>query len=100
MDPLGSPLPQLTNSSHSDYASFSVSVKIGDEVKGIGLKDDYYANRYIKPRGLALILNYSDIADQEPRTGSDKDTENMHQLFDQLGYHVHTAINLKLAVYI
>ncbi|KAL8560625.1 hypothetical protein ACOMHN_065796 [Nucella lapillus] len=40
------------------------------------------------PRGLALVINNEHFSSMLPRTGSQRDMENLHVLFKSLGFHV------------
>ena len=76
----------------------NIKVTIGTEIKGLG--QDVYPNRNIKPRGLALIMNFAEFSSGivSPRIGSEKDVINLDRLLQQLGYEVAIKSNLNYAV--
>lgn len=88
------PRGTVTDAIPPDYSILEVKVITGTSVKG--LDQDAYPNRYIKPRGQALIMNFEEFANQTVgrRIGSEKDVIHLDQLLQQLGYNVTIKSNL------
>ena len=85
----------VTDAAPPDYNILNIQVKLATEFRGA---PDGYPNRCIKPRGMALILNYQHFVNAEERVGSEKDVIHLDQLLQQLGYSVTLRTDLSLLV--
>lgn len=90
-------LPSVTDAAPPDYNQLEMIVKKGEEILGMG--QDVYPNRNIKPRGSALIINYEKFTNAPARIGSEKDVICLDQLLPQLGYNVTLRTNLSQVVF-